>query len=555
MPDIIGRVVATEKNPSTTNSVQFWVEKNMVLKPFDVVRIRHIKGSCTYAIITELKYLTDSAGYLSDWVSSDFGDVEAEPRNERIGTTVADAEILYNDQDLEMPIRNGAPVEWADAEGIRKSLGLVNLRNPVPAGWFKMSNGQEIIVDFEGNYLIGPEGAHLNIAGISGLATKTSYAMFLCSALQQRPSDKTPVSLVIFNVKGFDLLSIDEAAKPEDLSETDKANWIKCGLLPAPFKNVTYFYPYSDNDSQAFNQSKLPREVHRRQIAGDTCHHYVFPVAYGKKRLSLLLTDIDDGTRTMEDCAAEIAEDKEAGNWSSLREILQEKTQAATKGSGTKAGAITVQSWRKFYRLLRTRTKNDIFAELAASRPRERRQCATTDILKHVGPGKVVVIDIEPLPDYLQTLVVGDVLEQIVAAKLGGSEESQDDQPDIGRVVIFADELNKYAPKQGGGSLTENLLEITERGRSLGIVLFGAEQFRSGVHDRVIGNCATNVFGRTSAVEIKKASEYRMLNQSQQASLTRLPQGTLMLQHPVFTSAVVKVNFPRPAYAQPKGGK
>lgn len=553
MPEIIGRVVATEKNPSTTNSVQFWVEKDMVLKPFDVVMIRHIKGSHTYAIITELRYLTDSAGYLSDWVSSDFGDVAAEPRNERIGTTVADAEILYNDQDLEMPIRNGAPVEWADSDGIRRALGLLSLRHPVPAGWFRMSNGQEVVVDFEGNYLIGPEGAHLNIAGISGLATKTSYAMFLCSALQQRRPDD--VSLVIFNVKGFDLLSLDEPAKPEDLSEADQANWRKCGLEPKPFGNVSYFYPYADSESLAYNASKVPRDVHKRQLAAGTCHHYIYPVAYGKQKLSLLLTDIDDGTRTMEDCAAEVAEDKDMGNWGTLRELLSEKTKAAAKGSGPKPGAITVQSWRKFYRLLRTRTKNDIFTEVAGSRPKERRQCPTAEVLKHLGPGKVVVIDIEPLPDYLQTLVVGDILEQIIAAKLGGTEEQQDDQHDIGRVVIFADELNKYAPKQGGGSLTDTLLEITERGRSLGIVLFGAEQFRSGVHDRVIGNCATNVFGRTSAVEIKKASEYRMLNQTQQASLTRLPQGTLMIQHPVFTSATVKVNFPRPAYAQPKGGR
>lgn len=553
MSEVIGRVVATEKNPSTTNSVQFWVEKNIVLKPFDVVMIRHIKDSKTYAIITELKYLTDSAGYLSDWVSSDFGDVKAEPRNERIGTTVADAEILYNDKDLEMPIRNGSPIEWADEEGIRRSLGLVNLRNPIPAGWFKMSNGQEVIVDFEGNYLIGPEGAHMNIAGISGLATKTSYAMFLCSALQQRRSDD--VSLVIFNVKGFDLLSIDEPARPEDLTERDKENWAKCDLRPEPFKNVTYFYPYADSDTLAFNASKLPREVHRRQLANNNCYHYIYPVAHGKNNLSLLLTDIDDGTRTMEDCASEIAEIEGVGNWVALREMLQERTKAATKGSGAKSGVITVQSWRKFYRLLRTRTKNDIFSEKAGSRQGERRQCSTTEILKHLAPGKVVVIDIEPLPDYLQTLVVGDIIEQITAAKLGGAEDQQDDQLDLGRVVIFADELNKYAPKQGGGSLTANLLEITERGRSLGIVLFGAEQFRSGVHDRVIGNCATNVFGRTSAVEIRKASEYRMLNQTQQASLTRLPQGSLMLQHPVFTSAVVKVNFPKPAYAQPKGGK
>ncbi len=550
MAEIIGRVVATEKNPSTTNSAQFWVERKMILKPFDFVMIRHIGNSRTYAIITELRYLTDSAGYLSDWVSSDFGDVNSEPRNDRIGTTIADAEILYNDQDVEMPLQNGASVEWADEEGIRIALGLNKLKSPLPAGWFKMSNKTEILIDFEGNYLIGPEGAHLNIAGISGLATKTSYAMFLCSALQQKRSED--VSLVIFNVKGFDLLALDEPAKPEDLSEADKASWARCGLEPIPFKNVSYFYPYSDNDGAAFNQSKLPREIHRRQIENETCWHYVYPVGYGKQRLSLLLTDVDDSTHTMEDCAAEIAEDKEVGTWSALRELLHEKAQAGQKDKPK--GAIAVQSWRKFFRLLKTRTRNDIFAGISGSRQSERRQCATTDFLKHIGPGKVVVIDIEPLPDYLQTLVVGDVLDMIISAKLGGGDD-QEDQPDLGRVVIFADELNKYAPKQGGGSLTNNLLEITERGRSLGVVLFGAEQFRSGVHDRVLGNCATNVFGRTSAVEIKKEAAYRMLNNTQQSSLTRLPQGSLMIQHPPFTSAVVKISFPKPAYAQPKGGK
>lgn len=553
MANTIGRVVATEKNPSTTNTVQFWVEKDVVLKPFDVVMIRHINDSKTYAIITELKYLTDSSGYLADWVSSDFGDVNVEPRNRRIGTTVADAEILYNDQNLEMPIRNGASIEWADEDGIRHALGLIGLRNPVPAGWFTMSNNAGILVEYEGNFLIGPEGAHLNIAGISGLATKTSYAMFICSALQQRQSKE--VSLVIFNVKGFDLLSIDEPARSEDFKDADKKNWQKCGLEATPFKNVTYFYPYANSKGQEYNASKVPSDVHRHQMANNNCYHYIYPVEYGQTRLSLLLTDIEDATHTMEDCAGEMAEAANFGSWDALRDAVKENTKASQKGAGSKGGAIQVQSWRKFFRLIRTRTKNDIFSEKAGTHHAERRQCLTTDILKHVGPGKVVVIDIEPLPDYLQTLVVGDVLKQVVEAKLGGSDDQQDEQPDIGRVVIFADELNKYAPKQSGGSLTSTLLEITERGRSLGIVLFGAEQFRSGVHERVIGNCATNVFGRTSAVEVNKGSDYKMLNRTQQASLTRLPQGTLMIQHPIFTSAIVKVNFPKPAYAQPKGGK
>jgi DNA helicase HerA-like ATPase len=256
----------------------------------------------------------------------------------------------------------------------------------------------------------------------------------------------------------------------------------------------------------------------------------------------------------MEDCVSEIENLTGAATWLKLREEIEDRTKAGKVSTG-KGGAISVQSWRKFYRIIRTRTKNDIFTDVLHSKKAERRQKPTTEILKYIGPGKVVVIDIEPLPDYLQTLVVGDILAQITGAKLGSTDDSQQNDVNLGRVVIFADELNKYAPEQGGGSLTSNLLEITKRGRSLGIVLFGAEQFRSGVHDRVLGNCATNVFGRTSAVEIKKASDYRMLNQTQQASLTRLPQGALMVQHPVFTSPVVKVNFPRPAYAQPKGGK
>lgn len=38
----------------------------------------------------------------------------------------------------------------------------------------------------DSRFLIGPEGAHLNISGISGLAAKTSYAMFLLKAIQDK---------------------------------------------------------------------------------------------------------------------------------------------------------------------------------------------------------------------------------------------------------------------------------------------------------------------------------------------------------------------------------
>ena len=196
----IGKVTATERSPTSCSTVNFWVREDEVIRPFDIVRIPHLKDSLSYAIVKDLTYITDSAGHLANFVSSDFGQVEAEPQNVRMGTTIAEAEILYNTKDIEMPVRDGAKVEWADIEGIRNALGLGAFRNPIPAGYICMSNGLEIPVEFEGKYLLGPEGAHLNIAGISGLATKTTYAMFLMNSIQQRLDDK--VTMIIFNVKG-----------------------------------------------------------------------------------------------------------------------------------------------------------------------------------------------------------------------------------------------------------------------------------------------------------------------------------------------------------------
>jgi hypothetical protein len=248
----IGKVTATESKPTTYNSIRFWLTEDEEIKIFDVVRVQHIKNSFTYAIVRDLQYITDSAGHLANYISSDFGDISAPPYNKRLGTTIAEAEVLYNSSEIEMPIRDGAIVETADNDGVRKALGLIGFKHPIPAGYISMSYGAEVPIEFESNYLLGPEGAHLNIAGISGLATKTSFAMFLLNSIQQRMGEN--VSMVLFNVKGNDLLSIDVPGK-SDLSQLQKDEWNKCGLEPVPFKNVKYLYPYSKKKESSFFSS------------------------------------------------------------------------------------------------------------------------------------------------------------------------------------------------------------------------------------------------------------------------------------------------------------
>lgn len=539
--NIIGKVSATESKPTSCSTLRFWVDRDAVIRPFDIVRIPHLRGSYTYAIVTDLQYITDSPSHLTNYVSSDFGDLEAQPHNERLGATIAEAEVLYNSAEIEMPVREGAVVEWADAEGIRDALGLKALNKRIPAGYLCMSNGTEVPIEFDAAYLLGPEGAHLNIAGISGLATKTSYAMFLLNSIQQTMADK--ITLVIFNVKGSDLLAIDELNP--DLSDDRRKEWTKCGLQPLPFRNVIYLYPYANKQHAGYTLSHVDADVLKRQQAEGRAFNYIYDVETGKRKLALLFSDIDDPNSTMESIVHQLPEIN-ADSWDAFRTEIEQKT-----GRGASKD-IPVQSWRKFYRLLKTRTDHDLFTEKASTRTDERRQVLIREAIRQAKPGTAIVVDLEPLPDYLQCFVFGDVIQTIYGARLGDEEDIDPNQ--LGTVIIFADELNKYAPKaqDSGRSLTRSLLEISERGRSLGVVLFGAEQFRSGVHDRVLGNCSTNVFGRTSPVELSKCPDYRYFHDSHKSSLTRLPKGTLLLQHAIFKTSLVKVRFPFPCYYQPK---
>ena len=105
---------------------------------------------------------------------------------------------------------------------------------------------------------------------------------------------------------------------------------------------------------------------------------------------------------------------------------------------------------------------------------------------------------------------------------------------------------SKDVPKTS--PILRELLDVTERGRSLGVVLFGAEQFRSAIHDRITGNCATHAYGRTNSIETG-TRDYGSLPATYKNMLMRLEQGDYLIQNPVFRS-LLKINFPKPIYKQ-----
>jgi hypothetical protein len=115
----------------------------------------------------------------------------------------------------------------------------------------------------------------------------------------------------------------------------------------------------------------------------------------------------------------------------------------------------------------------------------------------------------------------------------------------VKHVIVFVDELNKYASAESRDTyLKQTLLDISERGRYLGLVLFSAQQFRSQVHKRIVGNSATSIYGRMDMDELSQPG-YQGMTSAIKEKLSTLSKGQLMLRHPHFNQPIF-VKFPRP---------
>ena len=309
-----------------------------------------------------------------------------------------------------------------------------------------------------------------------------------------------------------------------------------------PLGNVTYYYPYSAHGS-ARAQTKLDATTVEANVEADRAFRYIYDVESVLDRLLLLFEDMDDPNSTLVSCAEYcIGKTSREAPWATLRQNVDEW---ANKTPDTK---IPVVSWRRFSRLFRQRTRNRMFTE-KGNRADEYRQVYLAEKLRSLQPGHVAVVDIAELPDYLQGFVVADVISALREARAPGTQEESETNSESGpgTVILFADELNKFAPSRGGArSLVRYLREISERGRSEGIILFGAEQFRTSVDDRVTGNSSTHVFGRTTAVEAQKDPEIRGRPQSKRVPFLR--KGELLVSHTRFSSGTLKLRFPRNAY-------
>ncbi|MEW6264256.1 MAG: ATP-binding protein [Thermodesulfobacteriota bacterium] len=561
--DVIGKASATERDPNSSEKFSFWLSSDKIVNPFDIVEAEQLENTITYGLVTNIKQITDAPSHLSNYISSDFGSIEADPQTPRQGANVAEVSVLANNDPADpkrypmgiyMPVQSDAAVRFADAAGIHVALGIDKMfeyeresgeKITIPAGMIRMSNGARVPVYLDRRFVLGPEGAHVNIAGISGLATKTSYAMFLIQSILQKVGMED-IAVILLNVKQNDLLVIDQKRqlKPEEYD-----TWEALGLEPRPFENVRYLLPWGDRTQT----TGLPN------IYGD------LPDAFQTYAYSLedvigdryqpgpgldLLVRVPDPWDTLGALIGEINQGliNNEPRWRNVRtwDDLLNGPPLMDQGVPKQVGEVRASSVGRFVRVLRRVVRNRQSGIFVPQRP-ERRAANLGQEIRDIRPGQTLVVDIAKLTDEERALVFGHIIQEVYSLY---AEATIDERRNIPRnMIIFVDELNKYAPgRKGEGetSILQYVLDIAARGRSLHVILISAEQFMSEVHGQVVGNCATKVIGRSDSSELSD-SAYRFIAQDVKAHLTRLDKGDLLLSHPIYRQPV-KIEFPKPAY-------
>jgi len=551
---IVGRVVATELKPATPHQFHFWTANETSIGIGAIVKVEgsgvgdQVSGRVVYGVVTDAFAYSDLATPLHDVVGA-----EGDPERAAAAPTVRQEIRLWTAAVLrQIPEEPLQPVPLAQvhvatdadvAQALRMDGYLAGAHpTGIPVGLYT-SGGLEAPVYLDADFLLGPEAAHLNISGVSGLATKTSAVeVLLASIFQHFPTHKGRVAAVCFNVKGPDLCFLDQAGT---LDDADRRRYERLGLAPQPFERVRYFAPFK---ADGVNLNTL--RTHG-DLVGD-----VEPLVWG-------LRDVLDYAEVL------LNRDDIDAKADAFIDFLSDRVVGKEFDDGF-GGSHAVTTFADLDRLFRA-----IFdgLELAGRSDMWRTHHIATmrKVRNRLGNistrCKGLVTDDGPSNDLPwgrfedRTVYVVDVAnvdplgQDLVFARVVSKLREHLERRDLGveAVVVFVDELNKYAPADGPDTYVKKmLLDISERGRYLGLVLFGAEQFRSQVHRRVVGNAGTIVFGRMDADELATPG-YQVLSPATKIKLATLPIGELMVRHPHFTQPIF-VRFPRPAVLRGRDG-
>ena len=509
---VFGRVATPPNLEATSEEFAFWVPEGTPVEKTQLVcataTFEDI-GEVTFrGVVEEVSRRSRRQNVLEERDRYD-GTPDTDLLLDSAGVTYARVRMLASSPPLLTPPREESPVRLATPDDARAAYGMDDMDDPLPVGLLK--NGAErdagpATIDLA--YLLGQNGAHLNVTGISGAGTKSSaltvvLACLLHNVKHQRSAATDPLRIVpvVLNVKGTDLLFLDRRSRAFRRREAEETLvWARLGIeKPEPFAEAIVYAPQRVDGSTAVatGRTTKPYSWGLRDLLERDLFLYIFADDDREDENFLGLA-----TAVSQVLASEKLEGvqirprmRQNAPVHTLDELILwvEKQIALPPGER----AIRNQppgTWSKLYRrLLR------IAQSSSGVIRRYEESGAPLDITaSETVPPRVV--DIQSISDPgLQRFVVAAIVRQIADARTGPNAVQGL------HYVLLIDELNRWAPRGGRDPITRLVEHVAAEMRSQGVVLFGAQQQASQVSEKVIENASIRLLGRTGALELEHA--------------------------------------------------
>jgi hypothetical protein len=510
---IVGTVVGTKVRPNTPNEFHFWIPTEE--RSICIGSIIKVEDGTTkvFGMVESMECYSEVEDMLVHQLSRG-GDPHVKTPNKEQSVIVCKARVIK--QHTDRPLREGI-VCYPTREELEEILNVEGCT--IPFGIFKNTDGMRVPVKVDENYLLGFEGAHVNISGMSGLGTKTSSFLFILSSIFAHSNSK--VACIMFNIKSDDLLYVDEFSP--SLEKEDLEIYRLCGIEPSGF-NARFFAP----SSPVAKGKSLKKNTE------------IFRWGYKeiKEFIPSLLKAGDQDQKEKIDTAfydlQKMASKKGLNSFYEILKFMKKELLPEDKGWTDLIRGTYKATWGKLFNQIKGLESKyggliTFYEDEVIDLP--------YDELK---PKEVWVIDIQQLGFYPRKLVFEKVISEFV-------KRLEFKTLNVEKIILFMDELNKYAPalsSQDIASLKAKLIDVSARGRSIGLSLFGAEQFRSKVDHNILGNVSTDIYGKTKQAELLEPI-YKKFSEEIKEKMRRFKKGEKLVDHELF-DAPIFVQMPRP---------
>lgn len=541
-PDPIGLVSPSKSHHITPNEFTFWISMispaKFQLQLGDIIVAKYItntqkdlwdgedKSDATFGIVTAMTRASDVDSPLIDYIRHGYGKKpKSANKTDPLDVLIVTCKFLRSLTGRMRPV-DCCPVHFTTTLGIKfatqevKQDGSPQMDgNWIPTGQYTTGYGIKSPLCCNENFVLGADAAHVNVTGQSGMASKTSYLLFFLSSVLQKTSKK--VGVVFVNVKKSDFLWIDT---PNPLLTPERiAEYTDLGLKPElPLNNIEFWAPI--HKSGEHSEVKSLRQKARGDVKG-------IQIAWGdfKKSIpAILSTDLDIKAENVLNNIIDIVgrdgtfeEAVKAGNDMLSSSKKKDDHEATIRKVCGRLGGLQ----KTFKEILDPTSSKSLFPDPSK--------------LKHKD---AIVLDIGLVKDVrTQQIIFKEVL---IRCERALQDDSIPDKLDA--IIIVADELNAFCPASSDSSapLRTQIIDIAARGRSLGFILFGAQQAASNVAKEVYGAAAVKVIGRTGPEEIT-AGIYKFLPDDLKGQITKQQQGTMILAMTT-CSEYLPITFPYP---------